>query len=382
VRILFTFAGGNGHLQPLLPLAHASREAGHEAAIAGQPVMAKTVEDAGHRFFSTGGDTFGARERMPLLELDAERERRDIREGFVRRTGRERAALIRSVCTEWRPDLVVCEEVDFGGLVAAESLGLPHATVLVTAAGSLIRKELLIEPLDELRARYGLPADPEVAMLGRFLVLSPFPPSFRDPAFPLPGNTHSLRPHLATAPKGEAVPAWLTELGDRPTVYFTLGTVFNTESGDLFPRALAGLRELPVNLVVTTGPHIDPAEFGPQPANVHMEQYVTQSLILPHCDAVVSHGGSGSVMGALAHGLPMTLLPMGADQPENADRCAALGVGRGLDVLRSTSEDIRDAVSGVLEDPSYRRAAEAIREEMLTLPGSESAVPLFEALVN
>jgi UDP:flavonoid glycosyltransferase YjiC (YdhE family) len=382
VRILFTFAGGNGHLQPLLPIAHAAQDAGHEVAFAGQPVMSQMVEDAGHRFFATGGDTFGARERLPLAELDAERERRDIRDGFIRRTGRERAALIRAVCAEWQPDLIVCEEIDFGGLVAAESLGLPHATVLVTAAGSLIRKESLAEPLDELRAEYGLPADPDVAMPGRFLVLSPFPPSFRDPAFPLPANAHSLRPHAGGPAKGEVAPAWLAGLSDRPTVYFTLGTVFNTESGDLFPRALAGLTELPANLIVTTGPHIAPAEFGPQPANVHIEQYVTQSLILPRCDIVVSHGGSGSVMGALAHGLPMTLLPMGADQPQNADRSAALGVGRVLDVIRATSEDVRDTVSSVLTDPAYRRAAEGIRDEMLTLPGSEAAVPLLEALAN
>lgn len=381
MRVLFTFVGGNGHLQPLLPIARAAQAAGHTVAFAGQPVMSTMVEDAGHEFFSTGGNTFGARERLPLLELDAEREQRDLREGFARRTATERAARIKTVCAEWRPDILVNEEVDFGGVVVAESLGLPHASVLVIAAGSLVRKETVADPLNDLRADYGLEPDPELVMLSRSLVLSPFPPSFRDPDSPLPPTAHSLRPHLAGPAKGEVAPGWLAGLPDRPTVYFTLGTVFNTESGDLFPRVLNGLRELPVNLVVTVGPHIDPAEFGPQPENVHIEQYVTQSLLLPRCDVVVSHGGSGSVMGALAHGLPLVLVPMGADQPENAERCAALGVGQVLDAVRVTSESVRDTVSAVLKDPAYTEAARRIRDEMATLPGPEHAVELLEALI-
>lgn len=130
-------------------------------------------------------------------------------------------------------------------------------------------------------------------------------------------------------------------------VYFTLGTVFHLESGDLFARVLAGLRELPVNLVVTVGRELDPNEFGPQPANVHLERYIPQSLLLPHCDLVVSHGGSGTLIGALSHGLPSVMLPMGADQPLNAARCEALGLGRSLDAVRATPEAVGGAGGGV-----------------------------------
>jgi MGT family glycosyltransferase len=128
------------------------------------------------------------------------------------------------------------------------------------------------------------------------------------------------------------------------------------------------------------GRHLDPAEFGPQPANVHIERYIPQALILPHCDAVVSHGGSGSVIGALAHGLPMVLIPMGADQPVNAARCAELGVGRVLDAMTATPQDVRDAVSTVLVDPTYRQAAERMRDEIAALPGPAHAVKLLEQL--
>jgi MGT family glycosyltransferase len=165
-----------------------------------------------------------------------------------------------------------------------------------------------------------------------------------------------------------------------PTVYFTLGTVFNMESGDLFTRVLAGLRDLPVNVVATVGHHIDPTEFGPQPANVYIERYIAQGSILPHCCLVVSHGGSGSVIGALAHGRPSVLIPMGADQPMNAARCVRLGVARVLDPSGATPEGVGAAVSAVLADPSYRQAAERIRNEFAALPGPAHALRLLERL--
>jgi UDP:flavonoid glycosyltransferase YjiC (YdhE family) len=343
--------------------------------------MVPKVEAAGFPAFATGSDVGLTPRRLPLRELDSEREDRALREGFARRNARQRATDLLALFDTLRPDLIVWEETDYGAGVAAERLGLLHATVLVIAAGSFVRKELISEPLNELRAEHGLPPDPELGMLSRSLVLSPLPPSLRDPAFPLPATAHSLRPFGSDA-AGADDPPWLAQLDDAPTVYFTLGTVFNMESGDLFTRVLTGLRELPLNLVVTVGRDIDPHELGPQPANIHIERYVPQSLVLPHSSLVVSHGGSGSVIGALAHGLPMVLIPMGADQPYNAARCEALGVGRVLDAVHSTPETVREAAAAVLEDETYRRAAERIRTEIAALPGPEHAVTLLERLAT
>ncbi len=84
--------------------------------------------------------------------------------------------------------------MDFGALVAAERLGLPYATVLVIAVGSFVRPEVVAAPLNELRAEHGLPPDPDLAMLSRYLVLSLVLPGYRDPAFPLPPTAHAIRP--------------------------------------------------------------------------------------------------------------------------------------------------------------------------------------------
>jgi MGT family glycosyltransferase len=218
-------------------------------------------------------------------------------------------------------------------------------------------------------------------MLSRYLILSPFPPSFRDPANPLPPTGHAIRPVPADAGADDVAPRWLDEL-DHPLVYFTLGTIFNLESGDLFERVLAGLSELPVSVVVTVGPEVEPETLGPQPANVRVAQYVPQSLLLRHCDLVVSHAGSGSVVGALAHGLPMVLLPIGADQPLNAARCIALDIARVLDPFEATSADVASATEEVLADVRYRRNAQRVQAEIAALPGPEHALHLLEQLTR
>lgn len=284
--------------------------------------------------------------RIPLRELDREREQREFR-GFAGRPARERADAVQALCAEWRPDVVVCDETDFGALLVAERLELPYASVFTTAPGFVP---------SELRAA-----------LQAHLVLSPFPPSLREA-----GPAHCFR----------TVAGAVDRAGGPPTVYFTLGTVFNLESGDLFARVLAGLAELEVDVVATVGRQIDPEELGPQPERIQVERYLPHSAVLPRCDAVVSHGGSGTVLGALAHGLPSVLLPMGADQPWNADRCEELGVALVLDVVRATPDDVREAVSTVLEDPSYRTAAERVRDEIRALPGPEHAVTLLERLLE
>jgi UDP:flavonoid glycosyltransferase YjiC (YdhE family) len=375
VRALFSFAGNHGHLDPLLPIARAVRAAGHSVAVTGRPLMVPAIEAAGFQAFATGTDAGGEPRRAPLARLDATHEELDFRDGFAGRMARERAPAVLELCQRWYPDVVVCDECDFGAMAAAERLGLPYATVVVLATGSFAPPALLAPRLHELRAWFGLPPDPDLTMLSRYLVLSPAPPSYRDPAYPLPATAHHLRPSvLDTAVPQEPAP------DGRAIVYVTLGTVFNTESGDLFARVLAGLRDLPVDAVATVGHHIDPAELGPQPENVRVARYIPQAQVLPRCRAVVSHAGSGSVLAALAYGLPSVLLPMGADQAHNADRCARLGVARVLDAVDATPADIGEALSAVLAEPAYRAAAARLRAEALALPGAPYAAALLADL--
>ena len=368
MRFLCTFAGGAGHLEPTLPVARALRQRGHAVAYACQADLVASVRRAGFPAHDTGGATVLAPSvRRPLAPVDRAAEEDVVRRAYAGRVARDRAARLRELAAGWQPDVVVRDEMDFGAAVAAEALGLPHAAVTVIAAGGLVRPDVVGEALDALRSEHGMP--PDDGMLHRHLTVVPVPPGYRDPRDPLRGRTVHVRPA-----------GWSAQRRREPLVLLTLGTVFAQESGDLFGRLLAGVRDLPVDVLVTVGPALDPAELGPQPPNVRVVQHIPVADVLPRCSAVVSHGGSGTVVASLAAGVPCVLLPMGADQPLNADRCIALGVGRALDAVTATPAEVREAVGAVLQDPSYRVAAEALRAEVAALPGPDRAAEELEGL--
>ncbi len=116
-----------------------------------------------------------------------------------------------------------------------------------------------------------------------------------------------------------------------------------------------------MNVVATLGGELD---VGPVPANVSVHRFIPQAELLPHCDAVIAHGGAGTTLGALAHGLPLILLPQGGDQHYNAERAARAGaalVGT-LDVTR------------LLEDDVLRAAAQRVAAELAALPDPAEVV--------
>ncbi len=170
----------------------------------GQEAMLSTVRAAGFAALSSGGPTLAEPgTRNPLLPLDRSHEERVIRDVFAGRTARQRIPALLDVADRWRPDVVVRDEVDFGAAVAAESLGLPHVSIIVLAAGGLIRPAPMGHARDELRSEHGLPPDPSLVMLHRHLTLVPDPPSYRTPADPLPATAVHIRP-AALEPVGTA----------------------------------------------------------------------------------------------------------------------------------------------------------------------------------
>jgi UDP:flavonoid glycosyltransferase YjiC (YdhE family) len=374
MRLLVTFVGGLGHLAPLLPLARAVRAAGHEVAIAGSGGLVPRIEEAGFTAFATSpsphhAQAAAAEGRAPLEVMDARATEVEFADNFADRGARRMAAAVPDVIREFGPDLVLRDETDLGTTIAAELLGVPVASHLVLAAGLLLRPELVAPRLDALRAEHGLPPDPALTRLTSGLVLSEAAPSFRSPGSPL-----SLRPTYYRSVRTPRSPT----NGGRASVYVTLGTIFARASGDLFERILAGLGSLDVDVVATVGRGTDPADLGPQPAHVRVERFLPQAELLPEVDLVVSHGGSGSLMATLAHGLPSLLLPLGADQPHNAVRAAELGVAAALDAVTVTPEELGSSARALLDDGAMRASCVAVADEMARLPEASVAVAALE----
>jgi MGT family glycosyltransferase len=244
------------------------------------------------------------------------------------------------------------------------------------------------EQLDSIRQHWGLEPDPDLTSLYRYLYLAYSPPSFSRQDIggpqvpgPLPVTTHYIRPQLFDNADNESLPDWVAQLPAQPTVYVTLGTEVN-HTPEFYPSVLqtiiTGLRDMPLNLIVTLGRGKNPADFGPQPSNVHIEQYIPQSLLLPHCDLMVMHGGSNSLLAALDVGLPLVIVPLIADQFFNANVTQNTQLGQVVQRDQLTPASIRAAVEEVLGTPVYRQTAERLQAEMHGLPDLKYAVELVE----
>jgi MGT family glycosyltransferase len=219
--------------------------------------------------------------------------------------------------------------------------------------------------------------DPLAGLL-RYLYVDICPPSLQNPELASVQTVQALRPVVA-APPGP-LPDELSVLPDRPLVYVTLGTVYNRDLS-VFATVLKGLRDAPVSVLLTIGRDNDPSALGPQPPNVAVHRYVPQAAVLPHCDAAVIHGGAGTMLGALAAGVPLLCLPQGADQHGNADHVVAAGAGSTLLREELTPGAVRAAVAALLDESGYRLAARRIAGEIAAMPTPGDALAAIMLLV-
>jgi UDP:flavonoid glycosyltransferase YjiC (YdhE family) len=272
--------------------------------------------------------------------------------------------------SSWRPDLVVYEATTFAAPLAAATAGVPAVAVHVSPLPPVDIWELCGDAVSSLWRSFGLPAPP-LAGLFEGLALSTWPESL-DAAL---GYDHfpigRLRPVPFDATGSEVLPDWVAGLPARPNVYMTLGTVTNTDV-TVFRAVLEGLAEEHLNLIVTVGRDNDPEMLGALPANARVERYIPQSLLLESCSAVISHAGSGTTLAALTHGLPQLLIPQGADQFANAERCEQAGVATRLLPEQVSAAAVRDHVVALLaDDGRYRLRAMQLQLEVTSMPAPE-----------
>ncbi|HYI16225.1 MAG TPA: nucleotide disphospho-sugar-binding domain-containing protein [Thermomicrobiales bacterium] len=386
MRVLATLQPGLGHFHPLIPLARLLADRGHEVVFACSAAFGPTVAAAGFQSVPAGIDWLSAEIESAFPAI------RDIPPGparyawgrqhlFADITARAMVPDLLDFARQWQPAVIVRDAAEYGGYLAAEVLDLPHAVVRTdSGSAAFAARGDVAAPLTAARAALGLPPDPDVIGPFRYLGLS-FAGPLDDPAILDAPTTHRLRPGVETADELDAGIPWPGQLPARPLVYGTLGTVYNRLT-NIFDAIMAGLRDADINLLLTIGHSLDPAQFGPQPGHIRIERYIPQATLLPACDLVLTHGGYGTVSAALAHGLPLVMLPISADQPQNARRCVTLGVGQMLGPDERTPEAIRNAVQSVLTDPSYRARSVAVRETIERLPDIATGVALLERLAH
>lgn len=385
MRVLFSCVPGFGHFHPMVPLAQALVDAGHDVAFAtAERFCRRVIAPAGFKTFAAGLSPHIAYQQTMDLPEVADLAADDVwTEGalmFAKVAGPAKVDDLRAAVASFGADLVIHDTTDFAGPLAAAEAGIAWAAQSFgavqppqfwAAAGELVA------PAWHLR---GLEPGPLGGMF-RYLYLDICPPGFQDPSIADVDTAQPLRPVTFDTTAGDSLPRWTDELLPVPTVYVTLGTIAN-QATEVFDTVLGGLGPEPYNVIVTVGPDRDPAEFGPQPGSVHIESYLPQSLLFPRCDVVVCHGGSGTVLAALAHGLPLLVLPQGANQFWNAERCVALGAGLSLGPDDLAPQAISGAVRALVEDGAYRSRVGQLRTEIEQMPAPAEIVAVLEHLAR
>jgi len=388
MRVLVASTAGSGHFGPLVPVARACREAGHEVAVAAPESFAAEVADAGleHRPFADVppevlGEVMG---RLPGMSME-EANRTVIADVFGRLDAQAALAGATATVEEWRPDLVLREPVEFGSLAAALCAGVPHAVVAVGVAALTEQVGAMVAPsLAELDTLAGLPLGSCSAAARTAPTLSSVPtvlddvrPSDAEHA----GPVHRYRVP-ATSGDGVLPEAWGDP--DQPLVYVSFGSVAAAlpPFAGIYPAVLEALAEEPVRVLLTTGRGVA-IDTLTVPPNTRVEQWWPQADVLPYAAAVVGHGGFGTTMAALAAGVPQVVLPLFAmDQFVNADHVAAVGAGLTVAGGPAAAGELPAALALVLHDGDYRAGARTVADKMAQLPPVADVVPVLEELAG
>jgi UDP:flavonoid glycosyltransferase YjiC (YdhE family) len=278
----------------------------------------------------------------------------------------------------WRPELVVNDAAELAAPIAARTLKVPHVT---HAFGALLPQTAVREAGEAVAGLWraeGLEARPYGGLYDH-LYVDIYPPLLQPPGGEHVGARQLLRPIAFAGTTEQRVRTDITERTGRPLVYLTFGTVF--EDYDLFTAAVAGIRDLGVGFVVTVGHDRDPAALGPQPSHVVVERYIPQTQLLPACDVVASHAGSGTVLAALAMGIPQLCLPQRADQFLNAEVVSRAGAGLAIPPADVDATGVAQATRRLLDESSFRHAARTVADEIARMPSPDKVATILEALV-
>jgi UDP:flavonoid glycosyltransferase YjiC (YdhE family) len=324
MRVLFASLASVGHTFPLIPLAIAVRDAGHEVHFAAGDEVHAPLAANGLRPFRPA-DSF--------YEIYAE----DLAPELAR----------------LRPDLVVHEWGLPGAAVAAHRAAIPG---IWHGFGRLFPDGIGLElPTKNVEA----PGRPHLDIC---------PPSLQDKAFLANEDRIELRPVAYSPP--EELSTWDSLHGSRPLIFLTLGTAFGTP--EVLAVAIEGLARLDAHVVVAAG-RVRPDQLGHLPANVTVRAWLPQAPLLPHVDLVVHHGGSGTTLGALAVGAPQLLLPQGADQFANADALSAAGAALRLLPAELSADAVAEHSGKLLphHGNSHRDAARAVAGEIARMPSPD-----------
>ncbi len=381
--LLFSWDGG-GNVPPFLALGRHLLARGHRVRMVGHDSIAARAGAAGVDFAAFGG--------VPSWSPRPGRALEDEMEALAAHLlGPEFGDELLAATNRSRPHALVVDCMAGGSLSVAEHLGLPAAVLVHLRArfhfdaggGSSLATRAPRESLNRQRVRLGLdPLPVEQSWWGALWrragqVFIASLPELEGAGEPLPEDFTYVGGVFDPEPAD--LPGDVVELIARaggPLVVVSLSTTYMHQEPQIAAAlgALDGLRG-----VLSIGDGLELKD--PESRYVVVARWVPHQSLLPHADLVVTHAGHGTVMAALAAGVPLVCLPMGRDQHGTAEQVAAVGAGVSLD-SSSDATHLRSAIDRVLTERSFRRCAENLAASMRRLGGAYRLAAEVEALAR
>lgn len=366
MRVLFTSVPAYGHVLPLLPLARAAQAADMEVAVSTAAAFADIVAPlpllaAGPAFPALAEEMYRRTQAPPVTQLDPA--------AFGELFGAVRIDLTYpqalAVGREWGPDLVIAEREDFVGPMVAAALGVPWARFLL---GVDLPAEVTAAITARARQRWtaaGLDVSAPVA------TIDPWPVALQPAGWRPAADRIVIRPEPHTSVEQDLVVESRADIGTASTgarsrVLVTTGTI--ADNAATVAAVVDALVSLDIDIVVT-GRHGQPWPLDADPSRVQQVGFTPLARLLDGVDAAVVAGGAGTVVGALARGVPLVVLPLVFDQRENAERAAAVGAA----VIAEHPGQVAAAVRRVLADPSVRGAAHVLAGQIAAMDPPDQA---------
>ena len=423
-RFLFTCWPFQGHVRPLVAIANALRDLGHESAFLTGDSVRSVVTNQGHRFFPLSRELVSAVMSNVLSENAGKQHWRQVpklldalQKTFLD-TVPQQLNEVEPILTEWKPDLIACDMLFWAPILILSArwtvavcspfavcpvpgsdippfgLGLPlpgtfsrrFITRGISVLAGIVRQRFQ-RRVNEIRKRYELPQThlsihEFSASLPLYLI-----PSSREFDYgrtDAPASVQYVGPYVKYAASQPITSgSWLSQIPQgRKWIHVTEGTLYDGEP--LVLRAAAeGLASTSAEVIITTGQDRDPAALSLSnvASNIHVTRWVPYSELLPRVDLLITTGGAGSVLGALSSGIPMILVPTGWDKPENAQRVVAAGAGLMLTPQECTPGNLKAAVDRVMNDRSFQRNAQRLGNTFRDLGGASRAAALLEVLI-
>lgn len=374
MRYLFTTIPGTSHMLPLVPLAHAALAAGHDVLVAGSGSALTVASSAGlHTFATDDGRSAEPYEEFGRVMADTNRgselpdsELVTYFGSVFARTGELMMDGLLEAASDWRADAVIYPPPHPAGLLAARAAGVP--AVLHNLGVRRPTFGPAVAAMEPVAERLGITgsreADVEIDLSA---------PSLESPVQgPVQKNTipHHLSMSYSPYSGGGELPRRLTKRGTKPRVAVTLGSLPSSYGkGETLRDIVLATADLDIDLVIATGSADVPALPTPLPQHVTLLDWVPLRALLENCDALIHHGGLGTIYTALYAGVPQLSVPApGTDAGPNARVPVARGAGLSLDIADLTAEAVSSRLRDLLGKSEYREASEEVAAEMRGMP--------------